>query len=90
MCDPLLCDVSLFGVSSLEPRLLSPTPSGGAHYAYWSRHGSSSPMQQIVAKQIVGHHVLTSTQFNKEQVMMRSCDVIADHVLYLHIVVQTA
>ena len=70
MCDPLLCDMSLFGVPSLEPRLLSPTPSGGAHYTYGSRHGSFSPVQQIVAKQIVGHHVLTSTQFNKEQVMM--------------------
>ena len=42
----------------------------------------SSPFQlQLAANQIVGQHILTSTQFNKDQVIPD--DIIIDHVISL-------
>ena len=59
-------------------RALSPIPSGGAPA---SPRRMSSPFQvQLAANQIIGHHILTSTQFNKDQVILDD-DIITNHVI---------
>ena len=51
----------------IDARALSPVLSGGMPS---SPRRVSSPFQvQLAANQIIGQHIITSTQFNKEQVI---------------------
>ena len=57
--------------------VLSPVPSGRAPT---SPRRLSSPFQvQLAANQIIGQHIITSTQFTKDQVILDG--IIIDHVI---------